>query len=426
MKNEIVIHNGTLLTMEQGLPVIENAFVRIKGDKIAECGPAVPGRSWEGATLMDACGGIIMPGLVNGHTHTPMSMFRGLADDLPLDVWLNEHIFPAEAREITPKSVAQWTAHSCREMLAGGITTCCDGYFLESHAAKAMADSGIRAVAGQGVIDFPAPGVPDPSNNIGHAKDFIEKNGTLSPRVTPSIFCHSPYTCSKKTLIAGKNLARNKGVLFQIHTAETRAEPGMIKENTGLSVIAYLDSLGILDPDTLLIHCVWLDENDIAIIAKRGCGIIHCPESNMKLASGVAPVPDMVAAGLTVGLGTDGCASNNDQDMFSEMDTAAKLHKAVRLDPCVMDARTCLKMATIDGAKALGLRDVTGSIHPGKAADIIVVDTTGLHMTPMHDPYSGLVYAARASDVFWVMVDGKVCFKKSPPVNPFGTDRRAG
>jgi 5-methylthioadenosine/S-adenosylhomocysteine deaminase len=341
-----------------------------------------------------------------------MSMFRGLADDLPLDVWLNEHIFPAEARNINPESVAQWTAHSCREMLAGGITTCCDGYFLESHAAKAMADSGIRAVAGQGVIDFPAPGVPDPSNNIGHAKDFIEKTGNLSPRISPSIFCHSPYTCSKQTLVAGKNLARDKGVLFQIHTAETRAEPGMIKENTGLSVIAYLDSLGILDPETLLIHCVWLDENDIGIIAKRGCGVIHCPESNMKLASGVAPVPDMVAAGLTVGLGTDGCASNNDQDMFSEMDTAAKLHKAVRLDPCVMDARTCLKMATIDGAKALGLGDVTGSIGPGKAADIIVVDTTGLHMTPMHDPYSGLVYAARASDVFWVMVDGKVRFNR--------------
>jgi len=412
MENEIVIHNGTLLTMEQGLPVIENAIVRIKGDKIAECGPAVPGRTWEGATMVDACGGIIMPGLVNGHTHTPMAMFRGLADDLPLDVWLNAHIFPAEARDINPDSVAQWAAHSCKEMLAGGITTCCDGYFLESHAAQAMADTGIRAVAGQGVIDYPAPGVPDPSNNIDHVKDFIEKTRTLPPRVTPSVFCHSPYTCSEQTLVAGKNLARDMGVLFQIHAAETRAEPGMIKENSGLSVIAYLDSLGILDPDTLLVHCVWVDENDIEIIAKRGCGVIHCPESNMKLASGVAPVPDMVAAGLTVGLGTDGCASNNDQDMFSEMDTAAKLHKAVRLDPCVMDARTCLKMATIDGAKALGLGDVTGSIRPGKAADIIVVDTTGLHMTPMHDPYSGIVYAARASDVSWVMVDGKVRFKR--------------
>ncbi len=426
MKNEIVIHNGTLLSMEQGLPVIENAFVRIKGNKIDECGPAVPGQRWEGADLVDAQGGIIMPGLVNGHTHTPMSMFRGLADDLPLDVWLNAHIFPAEATHVNPESVAQWTAHSCREMLAGGITTCCDGYFLESHAAQAMADAGIRAVAGQGIIDFPAPGVPDPSNNISHAKDFIEKTRALSPRVTPSIFCHSPYTCSKQTLVAAKNLARDKRVLFQIHAAETRDEPGMIKENRGLSVIAYLDSLGILDPDTLLIHCVWLDENDIGIIAKRGCGVIHCPESNMKLASGVAPVPDMVAAGLTVGLGTDGCASNNDQDMFSELDTVAKLHKAVRLDPCVMDARTCLKMATIDGAKALGLGDVTGSIRPGKAADIIVVDTTGLHMTPMHDPYSGLVYAAKASDLFWVMVDGQVRLKKSSPANPFGTDRRSG
>ena len=412
MENDIVIYNGTLLTMEKGLPIIENAFVRIKADKIAECGPAGPDQTWEGATMVDARGGIIMPGLVNGHTHTPMSMFRGLADDLPLDVWLNGHIVPAEARDVNPESVAQWTSHSCQEMLAGGITTCCDGYFLEIHAAKAMADSGIRAVAGQGVIDFPAPGVPDPGENIDHAKKFIEKISTLPGRVTPSVFCHSPYTCSKQTLVAAKNLARDKGVLFQVHAAETRAEAGMIKENKNLSVIAYLDSLSLLDPNTLLIHCVWLDENDIEIIGKRGCGVIHCPESNMKLASGVAPVPDMVSAGLTVGLGTDGCASNNDQDMFSEMDTAAKLHKAVRLDPCVMNARTCLKMATIDGAKALGISDVTGSIRPGKAADIILVDTTGLHMTPMHDPYSGLVYAARASDVFWVMVDGKVRMKR--------------
>ncbi|WP_321491799.1 amidohydrolase [uncultured Desulfobacter sp.] len=417
MEHNIVIYNGILLTMEEGVPVIEDGFVHVRQGKIVHCGPnhsdLVENLSRHGARMIDARGGIIMPGLVNGHTHTPMSMFRGLADDLPLEVWLNEHIFPAEARDVNPESVEKWAAHSCREMLAGGITTCCDGYFLEEYAAKAMADTGIRAVAGQGVIDFPAPGVSDPCGNIDHAKAFIEKICGLSDRVRPSVFCHSPYTCSKQTLVAGKNLARDKGVLFQIHAAETRAEPGMIKENKNMSVIAYLDSLGILDPDTLLIHCVWLDEKDIDIIARRGCAVIHCPESNMKLASGVAPVPDMVSAGLTVGLGTDGCASNNDQDIFSEMGTAAKLHKAVRLDPCVMDARTCLKMATIDGAKALGLGDVTGSIRPGKAGDIIVVDTTGLHMTPMHDPYSGLVYAARASDVLWVMVDGKVRFRKN-------------
>ncbi len=410
MENDILIYNSTLLTMDEGLPVVENGFVHISDGRIADFGPAGPDLEKQvlQGRRIDARGGIIMPGLVNGHTHAPMSMFRGLADDLPLDVWLNEHIFPAEATQVTPESVAAWTAHSCREMLAGGITTCCDGYFLEAYAAKAMADSGIRAVAGQGVIDFPAPGVPDPTGNINHAKDFIEKSGRLSSRVTPAVFCHSPYTCSKKTLVAGKALARNTGVLFQVHVAETQAESGMIKENDGLSVVAYLDSLGILDADTLLVHSVWVDQSDIEIIQKRGCGVIHCPESNMKLASGVAPVPDMVDAGVTVGLGTDGCASNNDQDMFSEMGTAAKLHKVMRMDPCVMDARTCLKMATIDGAKALGLGKVTGSICRGKAADIIVVDTAGLHMTPMHDPYSALVYAARASDVSWVLVDGQV------------------
>ncbi|MCG8685178.1 MAG: amidohydrolase, partial [Desulfobacterales bacterium] len=345
-----------------------------------------------------------MPGFVNGHTHAPMSMFRGLADDLPLDTWLNEHIFPAEARDVNPDSVATWTTHSCREMLLAGITTCCDGYFHEAFVAKAMADSGIRAVAAQGVIDFPAPGVPEPTENIQAAKAYINEVRNLSSRLSPSVFCHSPYTCSKETLKAAKALAREEGVLFQIHTAETRSEPDMIQGCDGPSVVSYLDELNLLDENTLLIHSVWIDDNDIEIIKERKASVIHCPESNMKLASGIAPVPKMLEAGITVGLGTDGPASNNNHDLFSEMNTAAKLHKVACMDPCVMDARTCMKMATIEGAKAVGLGEVTGSIRTGKAADIIIVNRSGYHMKPMYDPYSGLVYAARASDVSWVLV----------------------
>jgi len=233
----------------------------------------------------------------------------------------------------------------------------------------------------------------------------VEVVRPLSPRLTPSLFCHSPYTCSAATLVAAKTAARESGVLFQIHVAETGNEGKMIPGNNR-SVISYLEDLGILDENSLLIHAVWVNEQDIEIIREKGCGVIHCPESNMKLASGIAPVPKMLDAGIVVGLGTDGCASNNDHDLFGEMDMAAKLHKVACMDPCVMDARTCLAMATVNGARAIGLGGITGSLAPGKRADIIIVDRSGFHMTPMYDPYSALVYSARASDVSWVMVDG--------------------
>jgi 5-methylthioadenosine/S-adenosylhomocysteine deaminase len=410
MENDILIHNGLLVTMAQGLPVIENGAVLIRGAQIIDCGPEKelnfdPAFVHEGSQI-DAQGGIIMPGLVNCHTHLPMSMFRGLADDLPLDVWLNEHIFPAEATRINPDSVYQWSRHSCTEMLLAGTTTCCDGYFLEAQAAKAMAESGIRAVAGQGVIDSPAPGVPDPVLNIQTARDFVAQIRDLGPRITPSIFCHSPYTCSAATLVAAKQAAEDAGILFQIHAAETQNEIRMIQGLKEKSVIAYLDNLGLLNERTLLVHSVWINDRDIDIIHRRSARVVHCPESNMKLASGIAPVPRMLEGGIVVGIGTDGCASNNDQDLFSEMDMAAKLHKVACMDPCVMDAKTCLKMATIEGARAIGLGRKIGSIERGKQADILVVDVKKPHMVPLYDPFSSLVYSAKSSDVSLVMVDG--------------------
>ena len=406
MTKNILIHNGTVLTMTAERPVIEDGWVMIQDDAIESLGTGPLPDMGEGDQRIDARGGIIMPGLVNAHIHAPMSMFRGMADDLPLDVWLNEHIFPAEARQLNPDSVARWTRHSCHEMLLSGTTTCCDGYFFETQIARAMAETGIRAVAAQGIIDFPAPGVPDPKENVRHAVDHVTAVKALSPRITPSIFCHSAYTCSKDTLVAGKNAARAAGVLFQIHGAEVKHEPGMIKEGNGESVIRYLDRLGVLDEQTLVAHGVWVDEADIEILARHHCPVVHCPESNMKLASGIAPVPKMLDAGINVALGTDGCASNNDLDMFSEMGTCAKLHKVACMDPCVMDAQTCLATATISGARALGMARQIGSLVPGKKADIIVVDTAKPHMQPLHNPFSGMVYAAKSSDVSWVLVDG--------------------
>lgn len=412
MEYDTLINNGLLITMAQGLPVVEDGAVLIKDGVIEACGKT---NEFLGVTVkkrIHADQKIIMPGLINCHTHLPMSMFRGLADDLPLDVWLNDHVFPAEAKHVNPESVEKWSRHSCIEMLLSGTTTCCDGYFHEESVAKAVMASGIRAVTGQGVIDFPAPGVLDPKENVQAAIEFVKRFKDASPRLYPSIFCHSPYTCSKETLTAAKQAAVDSGVLFQIHVAETRNEVNMVQGIGKLSVIEYLDSIGILDEKTLLVHSVWIDDADIAVIKKSRANVVHCPESNMKLASGIAPVPKLIEKGVPVGLGTDGCASNNDHDLFAEMDTAAKLHKVALLDPCVMDARTTLKMATIQGAKAIGLDHITGSIEKGKRADIVLVDMDKPHVIPMYDPFSSLVYSAKASDVSLVMVDGKVLVRK--------------
>ena len=409
MEFEMVVHNGTLVTVNPGFDIIQDGILCVQNGRIAaitdhrSAGSLPPSRQ-----TIDAKGGVVMPGLVNTHTHLPMTLFRGLADDLPLMDWLNGTIFPAESAHIDPETVFWGTQLACAEMILAGTTTCCDGYFHEDAVARAVRFSGMRAVLGQGVIDFPAPGVPDPATNIAHAAAFVEKWRDEDPRISPAIFCHSPYTCSGETLKKAKALARSNGLLFQIHAAETKTERDQCLEEHGVSPIRYLDDLGLLDAGTLLVHAVWTDAADAALIAKRKAAISHNPESNMKLASGIAPVEKYLGAGITVGLGTDGCASNNNLDLFQEMDTAAKLHKASTLDPTVMDARTVIRMATSMGAGAIGLGDVTGSLEIGKQADVIIIDTAKPHMTPLYHAASQIVYAAKASDVRTVMVAGEV------------------
>ncbi len=408
MTIDYVIENGMLVTMAENDAVIEDGAVLIKDGLIEAVGQTSDFAGVQARERIDAGQKIIMPGLVNCHTHLPMSMFRGMADDLPLDVWLNEHIFPAEATKVNPESVEHWSLHSCKEMLLSGTTTCCDGYFYEANVVQAIQASGMRAVAAQGVIDFPAPGVPDPKKNIEAAVSFVHENRNVSSRIYPSIFCHSPYTCSKETLRAAKQAAKDLDVLFQIHVAETRNEKNMVQGLSGQSIIQYLDENFILDEKTLLVHSIWIDDNDISIIKNSGARVAHCPESNMKLASGICPAVRLMENNIPLGLGTDGCASNNDLDLFSEMDTMAKLHKVALSDPCVMDAETTLKVATITGAKVLGLDKVIGSIENKKQADIILVDLDKPHMIPFFDAYSSLVYSAKASDVSLVMVSGRI------------------
>ncbi len=412
MKYDTIIHNGTIVTVNRDFDIINNGLICIKNGIIETVSSAPSDYIPSGAAvIIDAKGGIIMPGLVNTHTHLPMTLLRGIADDLPLFDWLNRYIFPLEAKYMNPGNVRLGSLLGCAEMLLSGTTTCCDGYFNEEAVAQAAFESGIRGVFGQGVIDFPAPGIPDPSDNIKTAARFVDKWQNASSLIRPSVFCHSPYTCSEETLKKAKQVTRSKNLLFQIHTSETKNEFDMIKSKHGISPVKYLERSDILDEKTLLVHSVWVDEEDIRIISKHDSKISHNPQSNMKLASGIAPVPEFLKNGITVGLGTDGCASNNDSDLFKEMDVAAKIHKVNLFDPTVMDAKTVIQMATIRGAEAIGLKDETGSIEKGKQADIIIIDTDSPHLIPMYNPVSHIVYSATGSDVRDVIVAGEIIVK---------------
>ena len=405
---DIVIRGATVVTVNESFDVIDNGLICIEGSRLArvdtcpepDCLPSA-------ARVIDARGMIALPGLVNAHTHLPMTLFRGLADDLPLQQWLQEHIFPAESRHIHPEAVEIGTLLACAEMILSGTTTCCDGYFLEDDVARAVLRSGMRAVLGQGVVDLPAPGAADPADSLPAAERFLARWRSASPMLQPSIFCHAPYSCSSKTLRSAKKAADKAGVLFQIHAAETRAESAQLEAGP-ISPVKYLERLGVLDGSTLLVHRVWLDQDDVEIIARRGATVAHCPESNMKLACGVAPVPELLAAGIAVGLGTDGCASNNNLDLLQEMDTAAKLHKVHRMDPTAADAATVLRMATAGGASAIGLAAEIGTLQPGKKADLVLLSARRPHLVPLYHPVSQLVYAAKGSDVDTVIIDGRV------------------
>jgi 5-methylthioadenosine/S-adenosylhomocysteine deaminase len=409
MAYDLVVHNGTIITVNRSFDIIPHGLVCIKSGQLQriEALSANPGLPAAKETI-NAGGGIIMPGLVNTHTHLPMTLFRGLADDLPLDVWLTEHIFPAESEHLNPDNVWWATLLACAEMLLSGTTTCCDGYFFEDRVAAAVHASGMRAILAQGVIDFPAPGVPDPRANIEISKSFAAKWQNSSSLIKPSVFCHSAYTCSAATLKKAKALCLENGLLFQIHAAETQKEFRQIRKDHHATPIQYLDQLGILDENTLLIHCVWVNAKDIEIIAARQAAISHNPESNAKLAAGIAPISEFLRSGIAVGLGTDGCASNNNLDLFHEMDMAAKLPKAEKFDPTTMAAKTVVEMATITGARALGLDRRIGSLEVGKQADLVVIDTRAPHLVPMYHPESHMVYAAKSSDVRDVIVDGRV------------------
>jgi 5-methylthioadenosine/S-adenosylhomocysteine deaminase len=407
-----LIFNAIIVTVNDRFDIFDDGALGIKDGKIAYVGEKPSNINFfNAAEIIDAGGGVVLPGLINTHTHLPMTLFRGLADDLPLDQWLNEYIFPSEANHISSETAYWGALLACGEMMLSGTTTCCDGYFYESQVAAAVFQSGMRGVLGHGIVDFPAPGVPDPLKNVQTADQYIQKWHGKTEFIKPSIFCHSPYTCSKDTLKNAKAVAQQTGVLFQIHASETRQEVETCIKRHGFSPIGYLNHIGVLDNQTLLAHCVWIDDADLDIIAKTGAFVSHVPESNMKLGSGTAPVNQMISANIPVGLGTDGCASNNTLDMFRTMNVTAKLHKVCNLDPTVMNAKTILKMATINGAAAIGLKSEIGSLEIGKAADILIIDKRKPHLVPMYSPVSHLVYAVSGADVRHVFIGGQQVVK---------------
>jgi len=410
MEVDWLIHNALVLTLEPGAAPLPHGYVAIKGSKIAAVGSAVPTLSSlpPARRLLDAQGALVMPGLVNTHTHAAMVWFRGLADDLPLQSWLQDFIFPAEAGWLHGDRVYWGTLLAAAELIRGGATTVADGYFFETEARRALAQAGLRAVTAQGVVDFPAPDVPEPRENLQVAAAFVESGADFNrDLITSTIFCHAPYTCGPETLQQAKSITRRRGLPFFIHLAETRREVEELRHQQGCTPAVNLDRLGLLDELTVAVHGVWLPPEDQELLARRGVKVSHCPESNLKLAAGVAPIPGLLARGVTVGLGTDGAGSNNDLDLFGEMSLAARLHKVWHGDPTVLPARQTVALATREGAKVLGLADKTGTLTPGKDADLLVLDLNQAHLTPLFDPYSHLVYAARAADVRHVMVAGR-------------------
>ncbi len=407
----IVIEGGTLLSMVDGEEPIDDARVVISGDRIKEVSVSHNNSLPETNEIIYATDTIILPGLINTHCHSPMALFRGMADDLPLKSWLYKHIFPAEAKYINPDTVYWASLLACVEMIASGTTTCIDGYFFADEIVKALHKSGMRALVAQGVIDFPAPGVPDPQKNLDVASAFLERWMHFSDCIIPGIFCHSPLTCSEKTLLRVQEISTQFDLPLQTHLSETQEEVTEIKQKTSVRPAFYLDELGLLKSNLIAAHAIYLNEEEIDLLAEREVKIAHCPESNMKLGSGIAPVAQMLEKGITVGIGTDGCASNNNLDLFAEMDTTAKLAKVANLDPTIIDARAVLAMATIGGAKVIGLENRIGTIEPGKKADIIIVDTHSPHMTPMYNPYSQLVYSATGGDVRDVIINGNIVYR---------------
>jgi 5-methylthioadenosine/S-adenosylhomocysteine deaminase len=409
---DLIVSGGTVVTMDARRRVIEDGAVAVANGRIVAVGTRgeVAGR-FAAREVIDARGAAVIPGLINGHTHIPMSLFRGIADDLDLNEWLTKYIFPAEAKNVTEEFVRAGTQLGLAEMIRGGTTTYCDMYYFEDAIAEETERAGVRGLLGETVIDFPVPDNKTWPAAMAYAERFVARwkgNKLITAAVAP----HAPYTVSEAHLKEVRAFSDRTGAPVVTHVAETRKEVEDITRDHGASPVEYLARIGFLSLRTVAAHTVHLTENEIKLLRQYSVGSVHNPESNMKLASGVAPVPQMLKAGVALGLGTDGAASNNDLDMWEAMDYAAKLHKLATNDPKVVTAEEALAMATINGARALHMDADIGSLEEGKRADLVVVGLDSLHQTPRYNVYSHLVYATKAGDVRTVVIEGRVVMRE--------------
>jgi len=407
MNADIIIKNGMILTMDGKFALHEKADLAISGSKIVDISL---GTQYKASKVIDASGKLVMPGLINTHTHAAMTMMRGLADDMPLDIWWQKFIFPIEKKLLSPEFIRIGVSLAAIEMIKSGTTSFSDMYFYEDDAAEVCKKIGIRAFLGEGILDFPSPDCPTADDSIKYIEKLHERWGK-DPIIHLEVAPHAPYTCSPENLKKAQDLAERLDLLLHIHVSETASEVAECRQKRGCSPIKHLEKIGFLSERVKAVHCVHLSREDIKILRERKVKVAHCQESNMKLASGNAPIVELMDEGVVVGLGTDGAASNNNLDMFDEMDAVAEVHKVMRGDPTVMNAKDVLRMATSDGAKVMMKPDI-GSLEIGKTADVVILDLHRPHLTPLYNIYSHLVYSAGGSEVDSVIINGKLVMEK--------------
>jgi 5-methylthioadenosine/S-adenosylhomocysteine deaminase len=406
---DLIVSGGIVVTMDGLRAIYEDGSVAVRGDSIVAVGPRpeIEAR-YQAVQTLDAQGHLVLPGFINGHTHVPMTLFRGLHDDVTLNDWLYKYIFPAEAKNVNEEFVRWGTRLAAAEQIRAGVTTFADMYYFEDAIAEETEAAGMRGVLGETFIDFPAPDNKSEMEMLAYTERFLKRwQGDALIHAAPAP--HSIYTCSKKTLQDAAALARKYHAPILIHVAEMKKEREDSEKANGMSPVQYLEKIGVLGPDVVAAHCIFVDDADRKLLAQRGVGCVHNPSSNMMLASGVAPVPEMRAAGVAVGLGTDGPAgSNNDLNLMEEIDLAAKLAKISKMDPLALNAKSVVEMATIDGARAIHMDKEIGSLEAGKKADLVLIGLNKPHAVPMYDIYAQIAYSLKGSDVETVIIGGKV------------------
>ena len=411
-KVDLIVTGGTFVTMDGPRTIYDDGAVVVKGDTIVAVGPSRElDAKYSASQTIDAKRTLILPGFINGHTHVPMTLFRGIHDDVTLNDWLYKYIFPAEKKNVNEEFVRWGTRLAAAEQIRAGVTTFADMYYFEDAVAEESKAAGMRGVLGETFIDFPAPDNKSNAEMLAYTEKFLKK-WQGDPLIHAAVAPHSIYTCSQKTLRDASALARKYHAPILIHVAEMKKEWDDSLKNNGMSPVQYLDKIDVLGPDVVSAHCIFVDEADRKTLAQRRTGCVHNPSSNMMLASGVAPVIEERAAGVAVGLGTDGPAgSNNDLGLMEEMDLAAKLQKITKMDPRALGAKAVVEMATIEGARALHMEKEIGSLEAGKKADLVLIGLDAPNAVPMYDVYAQLAYALKGSDVETVIIGGRVVMR---------------